>query len=208
MDATVRKCSGAYVEDRVCTAIPSDDTAANKYSGTPSGDEIVRFIDVIIRRLKPRSREVPSYAVVRGGLRSLIDGLIFKYPEFSLTPHEQRRIEASVNSAVSAGGLTKDPLREKLWAGVTIVRRLVTAILTDALNNGVPNWDIIIQRALSIVMMAALASRSGDFTRRSDYNDHELAFLAYKDVWMKLVGGEEITNIQAEVVIRNEKGHR
>ncbi|OBT67032.1 hypothetical protein VE03_04422 [Pseudogymnoascus sp. 23342-1-I1] len=188
---------------------------AAEFAHTPSGlvvrhvgEDIVRFLDVIMKRIKPKGPEVPSYSVIRNGLSSLVGSLIFCYADFTLLLHERRRIDATIQSALSSGRLTKDLKREQQWAGVVIVWKIITAIIQDALNSGVPNWDIPIQRALSILLVAALASRSGDITRRLDYNDPRMGFLSYGDITMKIVGEIDVTNIQAQIVIRNEKCHQ
>lgn len=65
----------------------------NISSGTPKGEDIDRFISIIVNRIKPTSRQVPSYGAIRGGLRRLVDELIFKYDDFKISPLESKSEE-------------------------------------------------------------------------------------------------------------------
>lgn len=105
------------------------------------------------------------------------------------------------------GASLKDPTREKCWLGAALVRKLVTALLDDSLVTGTLNWDVTIYRALSIVFIAALATRAGDITR-SNLDTQLRPYLCYNDITMKLVNGTDIINIEAQVIIRNEKVYK
>lgn len=87
------------------------------------------------------------------------------------------------------------------------VRKLATCLLSDALTNGTIDWDVTLAKTLSIVLTAALASRTGDITT-APLDVHELPFLCYKDITLKLAKGHVLTNLVAEAVIRNEKGDK
>jgi hypothetical protein len=137
------------------------------YRGTPTGEDIVRFVNIIVRRIKPVSHEVPSYSTIRSGIRQLLGELIFHYKDFQLSPHESKRIEAAVNELVASGNLTRDPKREAQWLGSVLVRKLSTAILKDGLVDGTLNWDVTVYKALLIVFIAALGCRVGDITKHS-----------------------------------------
>jgi hypothetical protein len=69
------------------------------------------------------------------------------------------------------------------------------------------NWDVTLSRITSIVLTAALSTRSGDIA--TDPTDNQpLPYLCYKDVTIKLVGGQNIEDLVTEVVIRNEKSKK
>jgi len=66
---------------------------------------------------------------------------------------------------------------------------------------------VVLAKTLSIVLTAALASRTGDVTV-DPLDEHELPFLCYEDIKLKLIKGDDLTNLVAKVVIRNEKGDK
>ena len=101
--------------------------------------------------------------------------------------------------------MTKDPAIEKHPAGAVMVRRLSAGMFTDALKNGTINWDVVLAKALSIVMTAATGARTGDLTVAT-MDEQELPYLCYKDITLKLAGGDKLENLVAKVLIRNEKG--
>ena len=110
-------------------------------------------------------------------------------------------------SLLSLADFTTDISREKCWVGAVLIQKLVTALLRDSLINGALNWDVIMYKAMAIVLIAALACRSGDITK-ARLDTQLLPYLCYNDVTMKLVNGNDITNIEAQFVIRNEKLHK
>lgn len=175
--------------------------------GTPKGEEIVRFIGIITKRIRPISGDVPSYSLIRSGIRQLIGELIFHYEDFRVSPHESKRIDATINDLVVSGKLTRDPSRQKFWLGAVLIRKLAAAIVEDGFITGTLNWDVTIYKALSIVFIAALACRTGDIAK--DKLDNQLLpYLCYSDITMKLVNGDDIASIQAQVTIRNEKAYK
>jgi hypothetical protein len=155
--------------------------------------------------VKPKTNQVPSYHWLQGGIQHLVKSCIFYHSAFSLSRHDTSRIAATVDYLYQEGRLTKDPSWQKNWVGTFLVRRLVTALIEDALKNGTINWDVVMSKALSIVMVAALASRAGDVTV-AQLDGQTLPFLCYNDITIKLKGGRAVEDLEAQVVIRNEKG--
>lgn len=125
-----------------------------------------------------------------------------------MSKHERTHIETTIDQLFEEGKLTKDPAREHHHIGAFLVRKLSSGILTNALANGTINWDVTLAKTLSIVLTAVLASRIGDITTARKLNMHELPFLYYKDITLKLVKGRELINLVADVVLRNEKGDK
>lgn len=81
-------------------------------------------------------------------------------------------------------------------------------ILLD--SNTCPNlirYGSNIQKALGLVLLAALAYRTGDITK-NHLDRHERPFLCYRDIKIKLVGGKTIENLTVFIAIRNEKGDK
>ncbi len=103
--------------------------------------------------------------------------------------------------------LTKEATVEKNWVGIMIVRRLATVLFEHAMEKGTKNWDLTISKTMSIVLLGALATRVGDICK-TKFDVHDLPFLAYKDVTLQLVGGDNIEQLVGQFVIRNEKNHK
>jgi hypothetical protein len=75
------------------------------------------------------------------------------------------------------------------------------------LHEGTPTWDKTIQKALSLLLISTLSCHSGDIMVAA-LNNQPLPFLCYNDVTIKLVGGTELNNLKALIVIRNEKKNK
>lgn len=155
----------------------------------------------------PKSLEVPSYLWLQQGVGHLVKACVFYFPSFSLSRHETQRIATTIDYLWQEGRLTKEPKFERNWVGVFLVRKLAVGVLEDGLKRGTVSWDVTLAKTLSIVMVAALASRAGDVTV-APLEGQKLPYLCYKDVVIKLVGGNAVENLVAEVVIRNEKGYK
>jgi hypothetical protein len=154
-----------------------------------------------------RSRQVPGYKWLQQGLGHLVNALVFYFKEFTLSKHETIRLAATIDQLFQEGRLSKDPLRHKHHIGAFLVHRLAFGLLTVALTNGTINWDVVLAKTLSIVLTAALGSRTGDVTV-APLDIHQLPFLCYEDITLKLIKGDDLTTLVTKVVIRNEKGHK
>ncbi|OBT86748.1 hypothetical protein VE02_06282 [Pseudogymnoascus sp. 03VT05] len=171
---------------------------------TPTVEELERFLCSIVSKVKPKSKEVPAFTWLRGGLRRLIVILTFQFVDFKVMRHDSLRIKVMFQTLLNDGRITKEPSRVVQWIGVILVRRLITAILEDAIDNGSTNWDKTLQKALSLLLISALSCRSGDIMT-STMDTQKLPFLCYDDITIKLVGGDGLEHLQADVLIRNEK---
>ena len=158
-------------------------------------------------KVKAKTVDVPSYSWLQQGLGHLVKACVFYFPTFSLSRHPTERIATTIVHLFQEGRITKDPKFERHWLGAFLVRRLVTCLVEDGLKNGAINWDVTMAKVMSIVLVASLASRVGDITV-APLDEQALPFLCYKDITIKLIGGSEIGNLVAEVVIRNEKGYK
>ena len=175
---------------------------------TPVGEQIERFIDSIAGRIKPKgAHKVPSYLWIQQGVLHLVDSVVFYHREFTLSKHERLRIQSTIHRLFHEGKLTKDPSTERNYIGVFLVRKLSTGIFKDALTSGTRSWDVTLAKILSIVLTSALAARTGDLTV-GELDDHELPFLTYGDITLKLYKGAKLVDLVANVVIRNEKGRK
>ena len=81
------------------------------------------------------------------------------------------------------------------------------AMLSDALSDGCRNWDTVLLKVTSVVLCAALQVRVGDITK-GRLDAHSIPYLCWDDIKIQLVGGTQIEDFTATVVIRNEKKHK
>ncbi|KFY43691.1 hypothetical protein V494_01849 [Pseudogymnoascus sp. VKM F-4513 (FW-928)] len=173
----------------------------------PTGADMERFLSSMISKITPIGNTVPSLSWIRSGFRRILLGSLFQYANFTLSLHERSRIKSLFHQLLKDGLITRMPIRDIQWIGAFLVRRMVTALLQEAVEDGTTNWDKVIQKALSIVLVAALSCRTGDITKET-LDIHDRPFLCYDDVSIKLVDGNSLNNLVAEVVIRNEKSRK
>lgn len=84
---------------------------------------------------------------------------------------------------------------------------MLVGLFRRAMKEGTANWDRVLPKVLSLLLLGALACRVGDITQNNK-DTHDLPFLCYKDITIKLVGGTGLENLVALIVIRNEKGKK
>ena len=92
-------------------------------------------------------------------------GLKFECAKFHLTSHDTLRLTNVSEQLHQEKKLTKNPKRESQWLGAFVAAKLSTALFQDALVAGTINWDIVISKALSIILTSALMARSGDVAK-------------------------------------------
>jgi hypothetical protein len=161
----------------------------------------------MISKVKPVGNNVPSLSWIKVGFRRVLMGLIFRYPKFTLSPHERSRMRSVFHQFLKDGLVTRQPIREAQWVGAFLIRQMVVALLRHAIENGTTNWDKTIQKVLSILLIAALSCRSGDIMKTQS-ETHDRPFLCYDDITIKMVNGVGLEDLVATVVIRNEKGKK
>jgi hypothetical protein len=174
----------------------------------PTGKQIERFLDSLVDHITPGpgSQQVPSFAWMTFGFSSLCQALYFNYADFELSRHDRVRIEAQMETHVQEGRLTKKSKRDKNWLGVHLMKRIVESLYADAWDNGALSWDTVLAKAQHLVIFFALGVRAGDITKDSR-DRHELPFLAYQDVKIKILGhGPE--DMIMDVTVRNLKGYK
>jgi len=106
------------------------------------------------------------------------------------------------------GLLTNEPLREASWVGITLVKKIVTAILEDAVVNGTCSWDVTISKLLSIVLLGTMGARAGDIGLSIGYTGMQV--LQWKHIELKLKQGTPpvLDNLCCRITITFEKGSK
>lgn len=175
---------------------------------TPTTEQIQRFLYVIVNRVRPQSsKELPTVLWLKKGVKTLVRGLEFDFPEFSLSKHERLHIDMTVTTLLKEGKLTQDTVRPRHWAGVILIRRMITVLLQKSLDDGTRSWDLVLQQTLSISLLSALQCRVGDITK-SSWDDHKDPFLQWRDIDLRLHGGANPEHLVGQITIRNEKNHK
>jgi hypothetical protein len=145
--------------------------------------------------------------MINNALYQLDRALAFHYPDYKLSRHASLRIEATIQKLLDDGQITKDPVREKLWLTCQIVKRLATAVVSDAVQHGTKSWDATRAGTFSLVLQAAMASRSGDFTRSSHYTGDQ--YLKWQDIELVAVYGDDNELVFKMLVkLFYRKGHK
>ena len=172
----------------------------------PSAEDVQRFLTAILNKVQPRSDHgVPSFVWLQHGIFSITQSTLFHYPNFRLSSHDSLRISTLIDGFVKDGKLTRKPARQRQWIGANLVKNMADAVMDDALKNGTLNWDVTVRDLLILILSSALQCRAGDILK-DKFDDHELPFIAYGDIRLKLANGMQIEHLEALVTIRNEKG--
>lgn len=174
---------------------------------TPTGSDIEGFLTDVAKHVKGKGliEDIPSLDYIASSLTCLIPRFTFDFPDFKLSNNERLRIRSTLEGLANDGLASRDAKITKYWAGHRVVRCLVNALLQDAMEHGTHSWDIVVAKVLSIVLLAAFASRAGDFTLSTGYNHETVRF---KDVCLKLdtkLDGAETINAR---IILHDKGHK
>jgi hypothetical protein len=172
---------------------------------TPSGDLVLRFLAQIMEPLKSNVLGKPAYSKnsLKQGLYHLTKRLMFDYVDFKLTPHHVIRINSPFDSLVKEKRLTVRKWRQLQWIGFLALRFIITSYISDAILNGVASWDIQVSKWLSIIVQSSADCRAGEVVRTLGYKGRE--FLAWSDIEIKLVEGDQFENLQARVTLLWEK---
>jgi hypothetical protein len=167
----------------------------------------VRFIARIPSHLQSRHSDGKiGYSVIQNAHTALERSLAFHYADWKLSRHDVLRIGATIQQLLNDGLITKDPVREKQWLTCQVVKKLVTAVLMDAIQNGTKCWDMTVAGCFSLVLQAALCSRAGDFMRSKHYTGGE--YLKWEDIQLVATVDNGEVSLKMLVKLLWRKGHK
>lgn len=170
---------------------------------------ILRFTDTITKHIKGRAVDtpVPLRASLKHGLRQLFSALIFKYPDFNLTKHDCSQIDALVDNLAAEGRLIRGRVRERYeWIGVAVVEKMARAWFQAALDDGCLSWDIVIHKAMTVVLQSALCCRGGDIALSKLYT---VEFMRWEHLVVKVPPGKNtLDDVQLTCQLKFVKGHK
>ncbi|KAK9372787.1 uncharacterized protein V1513DRAFT_466306 [Lipomyces chichibuensis] len=176
-----------------------------------TGDDVLRFFDSIIGKLRPVGRDKPAVIddVVISGFSLISDYGTFTYPKssgYELTKHDGIRLQTFIDVAVRDKRLTRGLWNRRVWLNFMIVSRMGRAWLEHHHNHGTWNWDITLARLMSVVLVTSLGCRAGDAARSQYYEGME--FLQYRHVELLLEGEPKFENLRAQIKIEFAKGSK
>jgi len=148
---------------------------------------------------------------VRGAVQVIIAYGHFNWNErddgFVIDKQANARFKAWSTQMVTSGRLLRGFWKSKTWIGFTTVSRLLRTFLERAVHRGTPNWDVVLAKCLSIVLVSALGVRSGDLARSYGYRGDE--YLQYRHIELYLDSPEPLfTNLRAKITVEFAKGHK
>ena len=80
------------------------------------------------------------------------------------------------------------------------------AMFEDALKEGTYNWDTVVYKTFSLVLLASLGSRKGDVTLSSGYTDCE--YLRFEHIKVEIFDRDGIETVGIHVELCYDKGHK
>ena len=125
---------------------------------------------------------------------------------FSISRRDSKRIESLLNKLVKEKVLFKGKWRKVNRVGFKTLHYMVDTHMRAGLTEGVLSWDPYISKQLSIVLMAAFASRSGEVVRSRMYEDMQC--LCFKDLTVMFFEGDDVRNLIMNVCLRFVKGYK
>lgn len=161
----------------------------------------MRFISRLPTHLESRHSDGKiAWTLIKNALVQLDRSLSFHYADYNLSRHGRLRIEATIQKLLDDGQITQDPVREKQWLTCQVVKKLATAVVSDAVQNGTRSWDFTLAGTFSLVLQAALSSRSGDFKRSSHYTGDE--YLKWQDIELVAVGSNDNDKLVFKMLVK------
>ncbi|RDL33092.1 uncharacterized protein BP5553_08531 [Venustampulla echinocandica] len=151
---------------------------------------ILRFVDTIVKHIRGRGVDdaTPLRSCIRKGIQSLFSGLTFEYPKFNLTRHECTKLDALIDTLASEKKLLRGKRRAKNeWIGVALVENMSRCWLQAALDCGCLSWDVVIHRAMTVVLQSALCCRAGEISKSCGYT---VEFMRWSHLVMTLPPGQ------------------
>jgi hypothetical protein len=151
----------------------------------------------------------PAITYVQKSTSSLIQDLTFTYPHFSLSKCAHIRINATMQTLLQHGQVTRLPKREKHWISARMIGHLVASMYLTATQNGTLSWDITLSKIMSILFLGAFVCRSGDIARSHFYTNEE--FLQWNSLCVKYKRDSQsfaLEDLIVVVTLRHTKGKK
>lgn len=125
---------------------------------------------------------------------------------FTISNQDTGKIQSLLNRLVKEKVLFKGKWRKAERVGFKTILYLADTHMMVGLIQGVRSWDVYLSKQLSIVLVAAFASRTGEVTRSTLYKDMEC--LCFKDLSVQFLRGDDTKGIEMNVCLRFVKGYK
>lgn len=178
----------------------------------PSGQDVERFLIALPLSMDQRRLKdgVPNIHTIDNHWRLLQSILKEKFESFSLTAKEHSHVKSVLAKMRKTAAVSSTP-RPKAWLTARNVSTLSAALLRDAEENGTTNWDHVLQRMLSLVLLACLAARAGEISQSSSDSSELHMYMKYEDVTVRVLSDHKRNPsfmLRAEMVLKYTKGHK
>ena len=141
------------------------------------GDDILRFFDVIIDKIKHTFLDKPAVnkITIVHALKVLSQYRTFWYGltalEYRLMAQDGVCIQIWIDDAVKARHLVWGRWKKTVRLEAVLITRMGQAWLNHHHSHGSSNWDITLAKLLLISLVATLGCWSGDVARSRQYSD-------------------------------------
>ncbi|KAI9793441.1 MAG: hypothetical protein M1816_000335 [Peltula sp. TS41687] len=178
-----------------------------------SGDDILRFFDSIISKIRPtnRGKRGPGVEWLTSAFKILSAYGIFTYPKssgYELTNRDGLRLHTFLDDAVKDGRLTKGLWHRSVWLNYMTLTRIGRSWLQYHHTNGSLNWDITLSRWLSVVLVASLGCRVGDAARSALWTGDQYMLYEHIDLLLDDRNEPRLENLRARISIEYQKGFK
>lgn len=129
---------------------------------------------------------------------------------FDITPHDGALFKSFYTQAVQEKRLIKGSWRKRTWAGFITISRMIRVFLEHHLEHGAWNFDVVVLKCLTIVLIAALGCRSGDVALSQGYKGAEHLQYQHIELFLEVGYGEEpqFKHLRAVLTLDYTKGRK
>ncbi|RTE70581.1 hypothetical protein BHE90_015012 [Fusarium euwallaceae] len=140
----------------------------------PDGRQLEMFFQVVHKAIRGQGPNgAIAYDYYENGLAWIRKWCVFQYKGFKLDQHDSSRIKETLQQLWLEGILTKEVIREKHWITSDMIDMMLRAMLQDGIQNGTLSWDVLIMKALSLLLQCVVGARAGEIRRSHQYQGLE-----------------------------------
>ncbi|KAM0440829.1 hypothetical protein ACHAPT_000130 [Fusarium lateritium] len=144
-------------------------------STPPTGREFEMFLRTAHKLIRGEGSDgAIAYKYYEDSVIWIRKWCVFRYRDFKLDAHDLSRIEYTFKDLHREGVLTKEGSRsDKHWITSDMIGMMLKAMLQDGIQNGTLSWDVLIMKAVSLLLQCVVGSRAGDIRRSALYEGVE-----------------------------------
>ncbi|GAB1741961.1 hypothetical protein NU219Hw_g7361t1 [Hortaea werneckii] len=176
-----------------------------------TSDDLIRFLTSILDKMElQRDKPAPNLSTITSAIHYLLAYGAFAWREFRWVKYDSARLKAWVGTALQEGRLIRGRWHKKVFIGFPVVSRLVRDFLQHAQVNGCFNFDLVVAKMLSVVLVCSLGARAGDVALSQHYEESSMYYLQFRHIQLRLRGeeGPRFENLSATVELEFTKGKK